>query len=39
VNPGPKAARVLLAHMRGCMDRIIEYTNVERSRFEASRLV
>jgi uncharacterized protein with HEPN domain len=39
VNPGPEADRVLLAHMRDCLDRILEYTNAERSRFEASRLV
>ena len=30
---------MLLAHMRDCLDRIGEYTNSERSRFEASRLV
>ena len=30
---------MLLAHMRDCLDRILEYTNVERSRFDASRLV
>jgi uncharacterized protein with HEPN domain len=39
VNPGPEADRVLLAHMRDCLDRILEYTNAERSRFETSRLV
>jgi uncharacterized protein with HEPN domain len=39
VNPSPEADRVLLAHMRDCLDRILEYTNAERSRFEASRLV
>jgi uncharacterized protein with HEPN domain len=39
VNPGPEADRVLLAHMRDCLGRILEYTNAERSRFEASRLV
>jgi uncharacterized protein with HEPN domain len=39
VNPSPEADRVLLAHMRDCLDRILEYTNTERSRFEASRLV
>lgn len=37
--PGPEADRVLLAHMRDCLDRIVEYTNIERSRFDASRLV
>jgi len=39
VSPGPDADRVLLAHMRDCLERILEYTNAERSRFEASRLV
>jgi len=39
VTPGPEADRVLLAHMRDCLDRIREYTNGERARFDASRLV
>jgi len=39
VNPGLEADRVLLAHMRDCMERILEYTNAERARFDASRLV
>jgi len=39
VNPGPEADRVLLAHMRDCLDRIVEYTHAERARFDASRLV
>ena len=39
MKPGPDADRVLLAHMRDCLDRIREYTNAERSRFDASRLV
>ncbi len=39
MNPGAEADRVLLAHMRDCLDRILEYTNAERSRFDASRLV
>ena len=39
MNPGPEADRVLLAHMRDCLDRILEYTNAERVRFDASRLV
>ena len=39
MNPGPESDRVLLAHMRDCLDRILEYTNAERSRFDASRLV
>ena len=30
---------MLLAHMRESMDRIFEYTNAERRRFDASRLV
>lgn len=39
MNPGPEADRVLLVHMRECLDRILEYTNAERMRFDASRLV
>ena len=39
MTPGPEADRVLLAHMRDCLDRIREYTNGERARFDASRLV
>jgi uncharacterized protein with HEPN domain len=39
VKPGPDADRVLLAHMRDCLSRILEYTNADRSRFDASRLV
>lgn len=39
VNPGPEADRVLLAPMRDCLDRIAEYANAERTRFDASRLV
>jgi len=39
VKAGPEADRVLLEHMRDCLGRILEYTNGERSRFEASRLV
>ena len=39
MNPGPEADRVLLAHIRDCLDRILEYTNAERSRFDGSRLV
>lgn len=39
MNAGPEADRVLLAHMRDCLDRILEYTNADRSRFDASRLV
>lgn len=30
---------MLLAHMLDCLDRIREYTNGERARFDASRLV
>ena len=30
---------MLLTHMRDCLDRILEYTNAERSRFDTSRLV
>ena len=39
MSPGPDTDRVLLVHMRDCLDRILEYTNAERSRFDASRLV
>jgi uncharacterized protein with HEPN domain len=39
VNPSPEADWVLLAHMRDCLDRIGEYANAERTRFDASRLV
>lgn len=39
MKPGPEADRVLLAHMRECLDRIREYTNADRTRFETSRLV
>jgi len=39
VNPGLESDRVLLVHMRDCLYRILEYTNAERSRFDASRLV
>jgi len=39
VKPGPEADRVLLAHMRECLDRIREYTSADRTRFETSRLV
>ncbi len=39
MNPGPESDRLLLAHMRDCLDPILEYTNAERSRFDASRPV
>ena len=39
MKPGPEADRVLLAHMLDRLDRIVEYTGLERSRFDASRLV
>ncbi len=39
MKPGAEADRVLLAHMRDCLDRIGEYTHFERSGFDASRLV
>ena len=39
MNPGPEADRVLLVHMRDCLDRIAEYTNAQRSRFDTLRLV
>ena len=39
MKPGAEADRVLLAHMCDCLDRIAEYANAERTRFDASRLV
>lgn len=39
MTPGPDADRVLLSHMRDCLDRITEYTHGERARFDGSRLV
>ena len=39
MRASPEADRVLLAHMRECLDRIVEYTNTERPRFETSRMV
>jgi uncharacterized protein with HEPN domain len=39
VSPGPEADRVLLAHMRDCLNRVFEYAHAERARFDASRLV
>lgn len=39
MKPSAEADRVLLAHMRDCLDRIGEYTNAERARFDTSRLV
>jgi uncharacterized protein with HEPN domain len=37
--PGPDRDRVLLAHMRDCIERVREYTAGDRTRFEISRLV
>lgn len=39
MKPGRDADRVLLAHMRDCRDRILEDTQADRARFDASRLV
>ena len=39
MKPGAEADRVLLAHMRDCLERIGEYTHFERTRFDTSRLV
>ena len=39
MKPAPHADRVLLAHMRECLQRIAEYTGNERGRFENSKLV
>lgn len=37
--PRREADRVLLAHVRDCLDRIAGYTRTDRSRFDTSRLV
>lgn len=37
--PGVKTDRVLLAHMRECIERVREYTAGDRARFETSRLI
>lgn len=37
--PGPDSDRVLLAHMRECIERVREYTAGDKARFETSRLV
>lgn len=39
MNPGPDSDRVLLAHMRECIERVREYTAGDRARFETSRLI
>lgn len=39
MNPGPDSDRVLLAHMRECIERVRQYTAGDRGRFETSRLV
>ena len=39
MTPGPEADRVLLDHIRECLQRIHEYTGTDRERFDASRLV
>ena len=39
MTPGPEADRVLLSHMGECLERIQEFTNGERARFDTSRLV
>jgi len=39
VSPGTEADRVLLAHMREGLDRIHDYAQAERARFDASPLV
>jgi uncharacterized protein with HEPN domain len=36
---GPVSDAVLLAHMRECIERISEYTNADRGKFDSSRLV
>ena len=39
MTPGPASDRLLLTHMRECIERIREYTAGDRSRFETSHLV
>ena len=39
MKPQPSSDAALLAHMRDCIARIVEYTALERQRFESSRLV
>jgi uncharacterized protein with HEPN domain len=39
VIAGPDSDRLLLAHMRECIERVREYTAGDRARFETSRLV
>lgn len=39
MNPGPDSDRVLLAHMRECIERVCEYTAGDRYRFETLRLI
>ena len=39
MKPDIDADRVLLLHMRDCLDRIREYTQSERAHFDNSRLV
>ena len=37
--PGAEAGRMLLTHMRDCLEQIGECTHFERTRFDTSRLV
>lgn len=39
MKPGPESDRVLLTHMRDCLNRIHEYTAQERARFDDSHLI
>lgn len=39
MRQGPDSDRVLIAHMRECIERISEYTAGDRALFDASRLV
>ena len=39
MKPGAEADRVLLAHMRECVDRIGKYNHFESAGFDTSRLV
>ena len=39
MTPGPDSDRVLLAHMRECIERVREYSAGDRARFETSHLI
>lgn len=39
MNPAPDSDRILLAHMRECIERVGDYTPGEKGRFLASRMI